>query len=326
VQVDTLSDVLRVLRVSGGMFFRVHLRAPFAVSALDVDMMLAKFAPTAQHMLPFHLVTVGPIWFDVPGADAVVLEKGDIIVFPHGAAHALTDKAGTEPVPVTTLMDSVAGFPPTLTHGGEGAEVRALCGFFHCNGRLFNPLMDSLPPVLVIRYDPRRTPWLVATLERTFDETLEGRPGGAALVERLTGLLFMEVVQRHLEDAASVGWLAGLSDPVVGKALALIHANPSRAWTVELLAQRSGASRSVLADRFVETVRMSPIKYLTSWRMELAAVQLLESQASLLEVAEDAGYESESSFSRAFKRYVGVPPGAWRKAQVAVARAGLPAS
>lgn len=326
MEVDTLSDVLRVLRLSGGMFFRVHLRAPFAVGALDAETMLAKFAPTAQHMLPFHLVTLGPIWFVVPGSDAVVLEKGDIIVFPHGAAHSLSDKPGTKPVPVTKLMDCVAGYPPTLTHGGEGAEVRALCGFFHCNGRLFNPLMDSLPPVLVIRYDAARTPWLAATLERTFDETLEDRPGGAALVERLTGLLFVEVVQRHLEDTASVGWLAGLSDPVVGKALALMHTNPSRAWTVQMLAHRSGASRSVLADRFAKTVKMSPMKYLTAWRMELAAVQLLESQNSILAVAENAGYESEASFNRAFKRHVCVPPGAWRKAQSAAARAGLPAT
>lgn len=324
METDTLSDVLRVLRLSGGMFFRVRLRAPYGITTLGSTTMLETFAPSAQHMLPFHLVTQGPIWIDVHGDDSVLLEKGDIIVFPHGAEHSLSDKPGTDPVPVTTLMDRVSGYPPTLSYGGQGPEARALCGFFHCNGRLFNPLMNALPKVLVIRRDPVRTPWLVATIERTFDETLKNRPGAAALIERLTGLLFLEVVQRHLEETARAGWLAGLSDPVVGRVLGLIHANPSRDWTVSSLAHRSGVSRSVLADRFVETVGMSPIKYLTSWRMELAAIQLLEPGASLLDVAEDAGYESETSFSRAFKRHVGVPPGAWRKSQLAAARVSTP--
>jgi AraC family transcriptional regulator, alkane utilization regulator len=323
LETDTLSDVLRVLRLSGGMFFRVRLRAPYGITALDTATMLATFAPGAQHILPFHLVTEGPIWFDVEGNDSVLLEKGDIIVLPHGASHVLCDAPGTTPVSVNSLQDDIAGTPPTLTTGGPGPEVRALCGFFHCNGRLFNPLMGSLPQVLVIRHDPGRSPWLVATLERTFNETLASRPGGAVLVERLTGLLFMEVVQRHLEGNAVGGWLAGLSDPVSGKVLGLIHAQPARNWTVDQLARRVGTSRSVLADRFVETVGMSPIKYLTAWRMELASARLLESNDTLLAVAQDVGYESEASFSRAFKRYAGLPPGSWRKNQQLV-RPSLP--
>jgi AraC-like DNA-binding protein len=190
-----------------------------------------------------------------------------------------------------------------------------LCGFFRCQGRLYNPLLDALPAVMVIRRDASRTPWLMAMLERTFDETLENRQGGAALVERLTSLLFMEVVQRYLDDNAADGWLAALSDPVVGKALRLMHDKPTHPWNVDELAKQAGVSRSVLADRFVAHVRMSPIRYLTGWRMELAAARLLETGDSLAEIAADVGYESESSFSRAFKRYVGQPPAAWRDAK-----------
>ena len=315
MQTDPLSDVLRVLRLSGGMFFRVNLSAPFGISAMGAETMLKTFAPGATHILPFHLITQGPIWIDVHGNDSVLLEKGDIIVMPHGASHSLCDVSGTKPVPVISLKDQVSGCPPTLTSGGNGPESRALCGFFHCNGRLFNPLMESLPEVLVIRQDPNRTPWLVATMERAFSETLAARPGGDALIERLTGLLFLEVVQRYLEHNHTSGWLAGLSDPVVGKALAFIHARPDRDWTVASLARRVGASRSVLAERFSATVGKSPIKYLTAWRMELAAIRLLDTDDVIIDIAEDTGYESEASFNRAFKRYAGQPPGAWRKQQ-----------
>jgi AraC-like DNA-binding protein len=297
------------------MFFRLRLRAPYAITALDADTMLQTFAPQADHILPFHLVTEGPIWIDIAGHDSVVLEKGDIIVLPHGAEHVLSHPPGGTPVPVTSLKDMVEGSPPTLVLGGPGPEGRALCGFFHCTGRLFNPLMDALPEVVVIRQDPDRSPWLIATLERTFDETLEGRAGGAALVERLTGLLFMEVVQRYLEENTGGGWLAGLSDPVVGKALQLLHDRPGRSWTVEELGKRVGVSRSVLAERFAEIVGLSPIKYLTAWRMELAAARLLESSDRIAEIAFDVGYESEAAFSRAFKRHVGHPPAQWRKAR-----------
>jgi AraC-like DNA-binding protein len=320
--VDPLSDVLRVIHMSGGMFFRLHLSAPYSITGLDVDAMRAAFAPGSDHMLPFHMVTNGPIWFHIAGAEPVYLQTGDILVLPHGAGHSVCDaEMGPDPVDVTTLQDRVAGSPPTLTWEGPGPEARVLCGFFNCHGRLFNPLMDSLPPVVVIRQDTERTPWLAATLKRTFDETLEGRPGGAALVEGLTSLLFMEVVQRYLEQNASAGWLAGLSDPVVGTVLQLIHQQPAEAWTVESLARRGGVSRSILAGRFNDTVGMSPIKYLTGWRMELAASRLIESADSLADIASGVGYDSEPSFSRAFKRYVGMAPAGWRVTKRAAARA-----
>lgn len=317
MQTDALSDVLRVLNLSGGMFFRVRLRPPYAIIAKDADAMRQAFAPGAEHMLPFHLVTQGPIYFNVRGVGVERLETGDVIVLPHGAGHALANPPDRQPVPVSEFKDRVSGSPPTLIMEGDGEEARALCGFFHCRGRLFNPLMEALPQVVVIRRDPSRTPWLEATLERTFDETLGNRPGGAAMVERLTGLLFMEVVQRHLEQDDRGGWLGGLADPIIGKTLKLIHDQPARAWTVEELARRSGASRSRLADRFVELVGMSPFKYLTAWRMELAAARLLETDDGMAEIASDVGYESEASFSRAFKRLVGEAPSHWRSARTA---------
>ncbi|MQA00151.1 MAG: helix-turn-helix domain-containing protein [Dehalococcoidia bacterium] len=278
--------------------------------------MIEEHAPGVQHMLPFHLVTRGPIWFDVPGFESIRLDDGDVIVLPHGADHSLTDRPGTPGVPVAELRHAVKGYPPTLAWGGQGEPSEALCGFFHCNGRLFNPLLAALPEVLVVRHDPARSPWLTATLERTFDETLEARAGGAALIGRLTELLFLEVVQRYVEDCDGTGWLSALNDPVVGAALDRLHARPDYPWTLDELAREVGASRSTLSDRFTTVVGLSPIRYLIAWRMELAAERLEDTRDRIAEIAAAIGYDSEASFNRAFKRHTGEPPASWRRRQL----------
>jgi AraC-like DNA-binding protein len=296
------------------MFFRVRLRTPYAVTALGVEKMIERYAPGVEHMLPFHLVTRGPIFFELEGSDEPLrLDDGDIIVLPHGTNHNLTDRPGSPPVPVTELQHAVSGSPPLLDWGGGGDPTEALCGFFHCDSRLFNPLLNALPDVVVIRSDPERSPWLAATLERAFIESAESRAGGNAMVGRLTELLFLEVVQRYVEDGDAAGWLGALGDPLVGAALAQLHEDPGRPWTLEEIAGEVGASRSLISERFSQTVGMSPIRYLTAWRMELAAQLLAESDDPIADIAARIGYESEASFSRAFKRHTGEPPTAWRK-------------
>jgi len=314
MQTDALSDVLRVVRLSGATFIRLRLSAPFSLDALDSKTLKEAFAPDADYVLPFHLVTDGPIWFNVAGEESVQLETGDIIVLPQGDDHALSDAPGFDSLPVSAYQSQIAGEPPMLVWDGPGDEACVLCGFFRCQGRLFNPLVEALPQIVVIRREEDGTPWLMATLQRTFDETLESRRGGSALVERLTSLLFMEVVQRHLDDNTAEGWLAALADPVVGKVIKLMHQFPARPWTVDELGRRSGVSRSVLAERFGQMVGMSPIKYLTGWRMELAAARMLETDDAIAEIGADVGYVSESAFNKAFKRYVGEPPAGWRRA------------
>lgn len=315
MQTDPLSDVLRVVRLSGAMFIRLRLSAPYALDALDAGSMRAAFAPDSARVMPFHLITAGPIWIRVAGEEPVRLEEGDIIVLPHGTSHALASADGAEASkPVSDYHHLIDHDPPMLVWDGPGEEAKVLCGFFTCQGRLFNPLVEALPSVVVIRHSAPGTPWLVANLERTFNETLGERRGGAALIESLTSLLFMDVVQRYVDDQSPGGWFAGLADPVVGQTLQNIHGEPGHGWTVDELARRAGVSRSILADRFVQLVGVSPIKYLTAWRMELAASRMLESSDSLAEIAADVGYESESSFSKAFKRHVGDPPAGWRRA------------
>lgn len=310
---DALSEVLRAIHLGGSMFFRVRLRAPYAVTAQGVRDLIEEYAPGVQHMLPFHLVTRGSMWFEVAGAGAVRLEENDIIVLPHGADHSLMDAPGTPAIPVAELDHAISGHPPTLEWGGGGEPAEALCGFFHCNGRLFNPLLSALPEVLVIRHDSERSPWLTATLSRTFQETLEPRPGGAALIARLTELLFLEVIQRSLDEGEDRGWLGALRDPIAGGVLDLFHARPEYPWTLGHLARELGASRSVIADRFHAAVGLSPIRYLAAWRMELAVQRLEETNDSVTEIAVSLGYESDASFNRAFRRHTGEPPAAWRR-------------
>lgn len=321
MRTDALSDVLRTFHLTGGMFFRVRLRAPYAVAAMGVRDMIEQYAPGVAHMLPFHLVTRGQMWFEVDGSEPVLVEENDIIVLPHGADHSLTDRPGSPAIAVADLGFAIDGFPETLEWGGGGETAEAMCGFFHCNGRLFNPLLDALPEVVVIRHDSERAPWLAAMLKQAFDETIETRPGGAALIARLTELLFLEMVQQYLEDNDHRGWLGALNDPIAGAALSVLHAHPERAWTLETIAREVGTSRSVLAERFAAAVGLSPIRYLSAWRMELAAKRLEETSDSIPEVAAAIGYDSEAAFNRAFKRHTGEPPAAWRRRHHAAVRA-----
>ncbi len=315
---DALSDLVRTFRLSGSMFFRVRLRSPYAVTAAGVDEIVADYAPEADahQLIPFHLVTRGPIWVDIEGSEPVRLQDGDIIVIPNGATHSLMDRPGRPAVPVAELKRHISGSPSTLDWGGSGEAVEALCGFFRYESRLFNPLVRALPDVLVIPHDSAQSSWLMATLEHTFTETQDQRAGRNAMVDRLTELLFLEVVQRHLAGGGAGGWLSALNDPVVGAALTQLHAEPERPWTLESLARACNVSRSTLSQRFSERVGISPMRYLTEWRMELAAQRLEETNDSIAEIAVLAGYESEAAFNRAFKRHTGEPPAAWRRRRV----------
>ena len=314
MQNDTISDAMRAVRLTGALFFRVQLRAPYPVTAMDGDQLLEQFAPHAREMLPFHLVTRGPIWFEVAGAEPVLLNDGDIIVMPHGTSHSLMDRPGSPPIPVGELEHAFSGPVPTLQWGGdEGPTSEAFCGFFHSSSQLFNPLIDALPDVLVIPHDPDAKSSVASMLRGAFEDTFAERPGATALVERLTELLFLEIAQRHLTDGRLGGLIGGLSDPLVARTLGLIHDEPGRHWTIEMLSEKVGASRSMLSERFTSLVGLSPIRYLSAWRMELAAQRLSETQDAIAEVAVAAGYESEAAFNRAFKRHTGDPPGNWRR-------------
>jgi AraC-like DNA-binding protein len=210
------------------------------------------------------------------------------------------------------------GRSTALLDGGGRQQVTLVCGFVGCDARPFNPLLASLPRVLRIpgvAGDSRS--WIAAFLRSIVDESNRKRPGGEAVLERMSEMLFVEVLRHYADElpADQTGWLAGMRDPAVGRALSLLHQRPGEPWTLERLGDEAGLSRSTLHERFVHFIGQPPMQYLAQWRMQLAAGWLRDSDAKVIDIALEVGYENEAAFSRAFRRAVGESPGAWRRAR-----------
>jgi AraC-like DNA-binding protein len=214
--------------------------------------------------------------------------------------------------------------PPTIIEGGGGpGGVHVVCGFLGCDATPFNPILYTLPRLLHLRgAGAAGGDRLKALVDFALAEAGDGRPGGDCVLLRISELMFVEVVRRHVAGLGpgQTGWLAGLRDPQVGRALRFLHQDPARAWTVEGLARAAGLSRSALAERFAHFFGQPPIQYLTRWRMQVAARLLADGEAKVQAVALEVGYDSEAAFSRAFKKELGVPPAAWRDGRDAVPR------
>ncbi len=319
---DPLSDVLRAVRLTAAVFFRVEATAPWVIEMPDGAALARGFAPRAQHVISYHVVTDGTCWGGLPGEAPFSLEAGDVLVLPHGDPYVMSIGKGMRGGP---SRDEVVGFLRAMSlgqlpfisaeHGGGPEHLQLVCGFLGCDTRPFNPLLATLPRALCVR---RTASALGDAMEKlvefTVAESRAPRPGGECVRLRLGELMFVEVVRRHLATLPPEqrGWLSGLRDPMVGRALALLHDRPADPWTLEQLARESGTSRSVLAERFAHFVEDSPMQYLTRWRMQLAARLLAEGTSKVSTVALEVGYDSEAAFSRAFKKAAGVPPARWR--------------
>ena len=317
-----LSDVLRTVRLTGALFFRVEASPPWVMELPDGAALAPDTLPGAQHVISYHVVTRGACWGSVLDGAPVRLDAGDVLVFPHGDPYVMSIARGGRggpslPEVLTFMREMAAGrLPFTVDERGGGAEpLDLVCGFLGCDLRPFNPLLATLPRLLHVRGalgaagDP-----LGHLLDLTLAESREPRAGGECVRLRLSELMFVEVVRRHLATlpAGQRGWLAGLREPVVGRALTLLHARPAESWTLAKLAREVGLSRSALADRFTHFVGRPPLQYLTHWRMQMAARRLADDGGKVSAVAREVGYDSEAAFSRAFKRIAGVPPAAWR--------------
>jgi AraC-like DNA-binding protein len=315
---DTLSDVLQGVRLSGAVFFDVRARAPWAQAAAAGSYVGPRLMPGVEHVISYHVIAEGRCWVRCKGAAPLLLEAGDVIVFPQGDAHILGSEPTCEAKPDLAGYDRVRDLtiPLAVNFGAEKGElVHVICGFLGCDVRPFNPLIATLPRVLHIRDRAGATRgWLNHFVHLALAESRERRPGAQSVLARLSELMFVETVRRHLETLPpeESGWLAGVRDEAVGRALAALHRQPARAWSVEALAREASVSRSVLADRFTALVGKPPMQYLAQWRMQLAA-GLLARGAKVARVAVDVGYESEAAFSRAFKNLTGHSPGGWRE-------------
>jgi AraC-like DNA-binding protein len=326
---DTLSDVLRAVRLRGAVFYYIEGTSPWVAEAPAACDIVPAIMPGAEHMIEFHGIVRGSCWAAIVGEPPMRLHEGDVVMFPQGDPHVMSSAPGmrahkvdrafyfTPKPPQLPFALGLEGERVTTARldggGGEGATV--VCGFLGCDARPFNPLLSALPRVLRVSGDTLgRDSWVGQFLRTAVTESHERRPGGEAVLELMSKMMFVEVLRRHIEALPpdQIGWLAGMRDPAVGRALALIHEKPSERWTIEKLGEAVGLSRSSLHERFTHFVGQPPMQYLTQWRMQVAAGLLRDSKARLIEVALETGYESEAAFSRAFKRTVGVAPGAWR--------------
>lgn len=314
---DTLSDVLRAIRLTGAVFFAVDASEPWVAETPAARELGPFIMPGVEHVIEYHVVVQGSCWGGVVDEPAVKLGTGDIIVFPQGDSHVMSSAPGMRGAPSHEALRAVhqGRLPLAMSINGGGSEqTRLVCGFLGCDARPFNPLLATLPRVLHLRA-AHGDDMLRRLVDLAVAESSQQRPGGECALSRLSELLFVEVVRRYVAQLPpeGVGWFAGLRDDHIGRALQKLHERPARDWTLEELGKECGLSRSVLAERFAELVGVPPIQYLAKWRIQLAASLLRSSKASLAEIAERVGYGSETTLSRAFKRQVGVAPAHYRR-------------
>jgi len=315
---DALSDVLKTVRLTGATFFDVTASDPWVAESAPCELILPRILPGAKHLIAYHVVVEGRCYANLIGGEPFVLEAGQVVVFTRGDAHVLSSEPGMRADPKAKPridLREKSQLPYFVSYGSNRPPTaKFVCGFLACDALPFNPLLENLPPVITAA-DDGETRWLGEFIRLASSETADKRPGGESVLAKLSELMFVEVVRRYLQalPAEQAGWLAGLRDPFVGKALSLMHADPARNWTIEELGKAVGLSRSVLAERFSDLLGMPPMLYLAKWRMQVAAGLLSNSNTNIATVAAETGYGSEAAFSRAFKKVVGVPPSSLRR-------------
>jgi AraC-like DNA-binding protein len=314
---DALSDVLRITQLTGGVFLHAEFTAPWCLTARMTPELCAPFLGPASHLMPFHYVLEGDLDVAVDGAAPLRLHAGEIVLFPRNDVHLMGSDLKLAPVrAIDIIVPSPGGGLNSIRHGQGGARTRMICGYLGCDSRPGNPVITALPPAFKFTVaDAASAEWIRSNFEYAASAIASGRMGSDTVLAKVSELMFVEAVRGYVEamPPGQRGWLAGLGDPTVARALALLHGAVDRDWNVEALAREVGSSRSVLAERFVRTIGMAPMHYLTHWRMQLAARELKGSYASLARVAERIGYQSEAAFSRAFKKEFGAAPATWRR-------------
>jgi AraC-like DNA-binding protein len=317
--VDVLSNVLSTVRLTGAVFFDVQAFPPWVSTTPPSRTFRQHVMPNAEHVIAFHVLLTGSCWVELPDVmPAIRLNAGNLVVIPMGDEHILSSARGMRgETPLDTFKrprDRPLPVPFVLNQGGGPDCSHFVCGYFGCDTRPFNPLLDALPRILDASLSTASQDWLATLVRAAVDESHLGTAGTETMLAKIAELMFVEVIRKYIDrlpDHAR-GWCSGIRDPQIGAALNLIHDRPAHPWTVEALAREIGASRSVFAERFVSLVGVSPIHYLSRWRLQVAA-NLLTQGMTLGRAAAQVGYESEAAFNRAFKKYVGLPPGAWRK-------------
>jgi len=319
---DALSELLKVVRLRRASFFYVDFTAPWCVATPGAEVLDAELLqPRTEQLVIYHMLTQGECTVTLQGMAPFRMKAGDVIVCPNGEAHKMASVDGTAMPLDVDLAELMRRRPGPIHYGGGGAPAQFICGYLSCDARLCRPVFTALPRAVLVslRGDPGMD-WLETSIRHAAGQALSPRPGGEGVLTKLSEVLLIETVRRHMEalPANQTGWFAGLRDPAVGCALAQMHQRPSHAWTVESLAREANVSRSVMAERFSHFVGQSPMNYLCKLRMAIGADLLRDGAQSVTRVAGQVGYETDAAFNRAFRREFGLPPAAWRRAQSGV--------
>ncbi len=312
---DALSQVLNSMRISGNLLLNEKYQAPWGVSVPSSSRLNSLFETTANvRIAAFHFVERGYINIKLDSGESTVVEAGQMVVCFSGLSHTLSQGEGGKTIPFEEIIKEGGNiFTP---HEEEQAPSTSLiCGVFILHDSLLNPLLSALPNILKFSVNNQnKHPRLYGVINLMSQEFHRTSAGSSYVLQRYLEILCTEAIRTHIEDLSgeTIGWLSALKDPVVGRAIEVIHAHPGYKWSVKNLAEKVTISPSRFAARFSETLGESPMIYVTKWRMYIATQLLDEHQHSIDQIANDVGYKSMAAFSRAFKRHVGMPPATWR--------------
>jgi AraC-like DNA-binding protein len=314
---DAFSEILSGVKLSGALFFSAEFSAPWGFSAPASKVVAEQVAPSAAHLVLYHLLIEGGAFVEMEDGQSVLLGPGDVVIFPHGDPHHMSSaKTVRAPFPNYGITPKIkARDLSPLRAGGGGAISKFVCGYMTCDPHLSRPILNGLPPVFKVNVRTDASGhWLESSIVHLVDEAVSGRVGSEAMLAKLSEALFVDTLRRYVDSLPDQqsGWLAGARDPVVGRSLALLHGRVAHPWTIADLADEVGISRSALVERFSRYLSEPPMTYLTRWRLQLAAESLQKTPRGVADIAADIGYQSEAAFSRAFKREFGQPPGQYR--------------
>jgi AraC-like DNA-binding protein len=313
LSMDALSEILKSVRLEGAVYKDAEFTAPWCIHARHGLEAVRSRLPHVESVLFFHFVAEGSCRMRV-GDHEEIAGEGDLIVFLQDEHQLMGSDLRLKPAEVEPEVPRGA---VNSSLGGGGARTRFVCGYMGYSRSLCQPLFDVLPTALRIPKGEGPAPYLLRELLQTgVRESEQSRPGGVSMLAKVAELMFVDALRRYVEDLPARGWIAGLRDPHIGRALALIHGEPGKAWAVDELAREVALSRSAFAEHFSALVGEPPMQYLARWRLGLAAQALRSGSEAITRIAERSGYDSDAAFSRAFKRQFGLPPAAWRKAAI----------
>lgn len=303
---DPLGEALHFLRMSGTFYCRSEFTAPWALEL-----------PAFDQCLMFHVVTAGECLLEVDGIEPRLLRPGDLALVPHGAGHRLMSGAGVRAGKLFDLpRDAISNRYEVLRHGGGGAATTMICAVVRFDHPTAHQLIRLLPRLICVdTWKSPETEWIQSTLRFIAAEAQHLNPGGETVITRLADILVIQAIRSWIANArqAQTGWLGAIRDKQIGRAITMIHRDPASNWTVASLADAVGMSRSAFSARFTQLVGEPAMHYAMRWKMQAALTRLRETDSSLAELASSLGYDSEAAFSRAFKRIMGVAPGAARR-------------